>query len=317
MKAEMTTEIDTKMTTETLNMIVDGRHELGEGVQWCERSGRVFWTDIEGACLHCHDPATGVDARWPMPERLANFAFTANPNLLLIGLASRLAWFDLRTGEVTPIMDIEADLPRTRLNDARCDRQGRFVFGTMDDGGNDRTAIGSFYRLNTDLTLERLPLPKVAISNSVCFSPDGATMYFCDTMDKIIYRWDGYLSGDASAISVFADVRNEPGSPDGSAIDAEGRLWNAAWGAGRVVRFAPDGSIERSITLDASQPSCLCFGGEGFGEMFVTTAWQHMTPPMRAAEPHAGGLHHAAVGVRGLPEGRFGGLPAGEPHAQA
>lgn len=304
---------------ETFTLAVDGRHELGEGVQWCERSQRVFWTDIEGARLHCHDAASGRQASWPMPERLANFAFTADPAVLLIGLASRLAWLHLDSGAITPIVTVEADLPRTRLNDGRCDRQGRFVFGTMDDGAGPRQKIGSFYRLNTDLTLERLPLPKVGISNSICFSLDGSAMYFCDTVDKLIYRWDGYASGDAAAITLFADVREAPGSPDGSAIDADGQLWNAMWGAGRVVRFGPDGSIERSVALDASQPSCLCFGGAHLDTLYVTTAWQHMTPAMRAAEPRAGGLYHASARVRGVAESRFGAVPEASEatHAQA
>jgi L-arabinonolactonase len=248
---------------------------------------------------------------WAMPERLANFAFTADPAILLIGLASRLAWCDLRSGAVTPIMDVEADLPRTRLNDGRCDRQGRFVFGTMDDQ-EPRSAIGSFYRLNTDLTLERLPLPKVGIPNSVCFSLDGSAMYFCDTMDKLIYRWDGYASGDAAAITLFADASGAPGGPDGSAIDADGQLWNAVWGASRVIRYGRDGSIERSVTLDTAQPSCLCFGGAQLNELYVTTAWQHMTPATRAEQPQAGGLYHAAAGVRGVSESRFGALPTTE-----
>jgi len=224
---------------DTCDLVVDDHHELGEGVQWCDRTRRVYWTDIEGKRLHRLDPRDGGHISWAMPERLANFALTEAENILLIGLASRLAWLDLSSGAVTTIMEIEPDLPRTRLNDGRCDRQGRFVFGTMDDGGSERTAIGSFYRLNADLTLERLPLPKVAIPNSICFSLDGSAMYFCDTVDKLIYRWDGYSSGERGAITLFADVRHAPGSPDGSAIDADGYLWNAVWGAGQVLRYGP------------------------------------------------------------------------------
>jgi L-arabinonolactonase len=294
------------MGARTLHLLVDGANELGEGVQWCERSGRVFWTDIMAAQLHSHNPATGSGDTWQLPERLACFAFTADPDILLAGLASGLAWFDLRTGSTRMIHPVEHDLPATRLNDGRCDRQGRFVFGTMDERA-DKQAIGSFYRLNTDLSLERLPLPKVAISNSICFSRDGSAMYFCDSAENIIYRWDGYASGDADAIAVFADLRGSGGSPDGAAIDAEGHLWSAQWGAGRVLRFAPDGTLERTLDIEVSQPSCVCLGGAGLNELFVTSAHQHMSPAARAQEPEAGGLYHGATGaIRGLPEMRFG-----------
>lgn len=157
-------------------LLVDAQDFLGEGVRWCERSGRVFWTNIEGCRLHALHLATGERQSWDMPERLACFALTDSADVLLLGLASRLAWFDARSGAVTPLHTVEGDLPMTRLNDGRCDRQGRFVFGTLDERPC-RDAIASFYRLNLDLTLERLPLPQIAISNSICFSVDGTAMY--------------------------------------------------------------------------------------------------------------------------------------------
>ena len=291
------------------DLLVDSQDFLGEGVRWCERSGRVFWTNIEGCKLHALTLATGVRETWVMPERLACFALTDDEHVLLLGLASRLAWHDLRSGAVTTLHVVEADLPMTRLNDGRCDRQGRFVFGTLDERPC-RDAIGSFYRLNLDLTLERLPLPNVAISNSICFSVDGAAMYFCDSIQGVIWRWDDYLGGDASRVKVFAHLAGEPGAPDGATIDADDYLWSAQWGASRVLRFAPDGSIAQQVTLPVSQPSCVSVGGAAYNEVFITTAQENLTPEQLAAEPQAGGLFHARIdGVRGLPEVRFNALP--------
>ncbi|MEG2034690.1 MAG: SMP-30/gluconolactonase/LRE family protein, partial [Janthinobacterium sp.] len=108
-------------------LLVDSQDFLGEGVRWCERSGRVFWTNIEGCKLHALTLATGVRETWVMPERLACFALTHDDHVLLLGLASRLAWYDLRSGAVTTLHVVEDELPMTRLNDGRCDRQGRFV----------------------------------------------------------------------------------------------------------------------------------------------------------------------------------------------
>ena len=293
-----------------LRLLVDGQNELGEGVQWCARTGRVFWTDIEAAQLHSHNPVTGSGDSWQLPERLACFALTDDPDVILAGLASCLAWFNLRTGALKRLHAVEPELPATRVNDGRCDRQGRFVFGTMDER-KDKQAIASFYRLNTDLSLEQLPLPKVAIANSICFSLDGEAMYFCDSQQQLIWRWDGYARGELDALAVFADLRGGAGSPDGSTIDAEGHLWNAQWGAGKIVRFTPEGAVEREVALDVSQPSCVCLGGGALNELFVTSAHQHMTDAARAAEPEAGGLWHGAVArVRGVAESRFGALPA-------
>ena len=230
------------------------------------------------------------------------YAFTPDDNLLLLGLASRLAFFDLASGEFTPVCAVEAGLP-TRVNDGRCDRQGRFVFGTMDQSA-PRQAIGAFYRVNHDLSLEKLPLPGIAIANSICFSPDGSSMYFTDSMRQAIYRWSNYDSATAPEIAVFAAVG--PGAADGACIDADGYLWSAQWGAARVVRYAPDGKLERSLALPVSQPSCVCLGGPLFDELFVTTARENLGPAALAGEPLAGGVFHARQDeLRGLPENRF------------
>jgi len=289
-------------------LLVDGHHELGEGVLWCERSQTVFWTDIHASRLWNHDPASGATRSWSMPERLCCFAFTADARRLLIGLASRLAFFDLDTGSISPICRIEDDLPTTRLNDGRCDRQGRFVFGTLnEDAGRD--PIASFYRLNADLSLERLALPGIAISNSICFSLDGKLMYHCDSMAGKIMVCD--YDTDSGAVShqrVFADLAQQPGGPDGSTVDAEGYLWNAQWGGARVVRFAPDGSIDRIVEVPTAQPSCVAFGGATFDTLFVTTAHEGMSAEQRAQDKLAGGLFSVPhLDVRGLPEVRFAG----------
>ena len=289
-------------------LLVDGHHELGEGVLWCERSHTVFWTDIHASRLWNHDPQSGATRSWPMPERLCCFAFTADPERLLIGLASRLAFFNLGTGAITPICRIEDDLPTTRLNDGRCDRQGRFVFGTLNEDAG-RAPIASFYRLNADLSLERLPLPGIAISNSICFSPDGTRMYYCDSMEGKIMVCDyDPASGAIANQRVFADLAQQPGGPDGSTVDADGHVWNAQWGGARVVRFAPDGRIDRIVDMPTAQPSCVAFGGTALDTLFVTSAHEGMTVQQRQQDALAGALFAVPeTGVRGLPEMRFAG----------
>jgi L-arabinonolactonase len=289
-----------------LKPLVDAGNLLGECVLWCERSKRVYWTDIGAQRLHRYAPDSGLRQEWIMPERLCCFAFTDDENILLLGLASRLAFFDLRTLAVTAICQVEAELPMTRVNDGRCDRQGRLVFGTMDERSGKQT-IASFYRLNHDLTLERLPLPKIGIANSICFSPDGSAMYFCDSLTTSIYRWDGYARGDASHISLFAELDAVAAAPDGAIVDAEGCVWSAQWGGARVVRYAPDGSVLRILPLPVSQPSCVCLGGALLDRLFVTTARESLSASRLAAEPLAGALFDMTFGdVRGLPEARFG-----------
>lgn len=289
-----------------MQLKIDAKNILGECILWCERLQRLLWTDIEGACLWSYYPASDEILQWAMPERLACFALTDDDDRLLLGLASRIAYFQFSTQLITPICDVESDLPTTRINDGRCDRQGRFVFGCFNQA-SDAAAIGSFYRLNTDLSLERLPLPQAAVANSICFSLDGGTMYYCNSPDKVI-RCCSYdaISGAISDDRLFADLSGQPGEPDGSTIDAEGYLWNAQWGGRRVVRYAPDGQIDRVLDLPVSQPSCVTFGGLALTALYVSTARISLSDTELALQPQAGGIFHAELyDARGIPEQRF------------
>ena len=286
-------------------LLVDSKCELGEGATWCARSGRLYWTDIEGKRLARYDARDGKHVTWEMPERLACFALCEDERTLLLGLASRLAFFDLETGAIETIVEVEPGVP-TRLNDGRCDRLGRFVFGTKYEG-SPRQAIGGFYRLNHDLTLERLPLPAPAISNSIAFSPDGATMYYCDSPTREIRACDYGVDGTIANQRTFVTLADDTGVPDGSTVDAEGGLWNAQWGGARVVRYGADGREMERVKIPTAQPSCVTLGGALLDTLYVTSAREEMDEATLAREPQAGGVFAVRVGRRGLEEPRFQG----------
>jgi L-arabinonolactonase len=288
-----------------MELALDVGNTLGECVLWCERTQCLLWTDIDRATLYAHEIRSGTNLAWPMPEPLGSFALTDDPDLLLLGLASQLAFFRFSTSRMVSICRIEENLPGTRINDGRCDRQGRFIFGTYN--GVDASAICSFYRLDANLHVERLPIPHVTVANSICFSPDGRTMYYADSPAKAI-RCCNYnpITGALSQDRLFADLADQPGEPDGSAIDSDGYLWNAQWGGGRILRFAPDGRIEREIELTAGLPTSVAFGGVELDVLYATSARKGLTPDELAAQPGAGGIFRLPLaGVHGLPEQRF------------
>lgn len=287
--------------------VLDAGNVLGEGIVWCERAQALYWTDIPQATLWRFRPGDGERRCWSMPERLASFALCEDDGWLLLGLASRLAFLHLDSETLVPLTTVEAGLP-TRLNDGACDRQGRFVFGTLDES-DPKQAIGSFYRLDAALGLQRLPLPGVAISNSIAFSPDGGVMYFCDSPSRRIRCCDYGADGRIGHVRDFVDLGDVDGEPDGSCVDADGGLWNAQWGLGRVVRYRADGQCDVIVELPTRQPTRPAFGGPELNVLYVTSARDGLSREVLGQEPTAGHLFAAAVGSRGLPEPRFAGRP--------
>lgn len=282
-------------------------HELGEGVIWDDRLQVVWWTDILGKKLWRMDPLDGHAVHWDMPERLASFALCEADSWLLLALASRLVFFNTRSEQMVDLHLIEKNLP-TRNNDGACDRQGRFVFGTLHEPTwGSKQAIGAFYRLGHALELERLSLPPCAISNSIAFSPSGDRMYFCDSPTRKIYCCDyGDRLGEPR---LFVDLGKVEGVPDGSTVDAEGALWNAQWGMRRVVRYLPDGTQDCIIDMPVRQPTKPAFGGAALTTLFVTSAREGLSNDQLAADPHSGYLFAQKVGFTGLSETRFAGIP--------
>jgi sugar lactone lactonase YvrE len=129
-------------------------------------------------------------------------------------------------------------------------------------------------------------------------------MYFADTFAMRIWAYDyDPDSGAARRERVFVDTT--PGRPDGSCVDAAGGLWNAEYGAGRIVRYAPSGKLDRVLELPFANPTCCCFGGTHFDTLFITSATQRLSTEELARQPLAGSVLAVRPGVQGLPESRF------------
>ncbi|QDL38608.1 SMP-30/gluconolactonase/LRE family protein [Rhodoferax sediminis] len=193
--------------------------------------------------------------------------------------------------------------PAQRYNDGRCDRQGRFWVGSMNES---ITPGGSLYRVDPDGSLTHC-FGDIIVPNSIAFSPDGRFFYFADTRRFAIWRFDLDIdSGVISDQTVFAQTTGRPGRPDGSCVDSEGFLWNAEYAGGQIVRYAPDGRIDRIVALPVTHPTSVCFGGPAMDTLFITSGSMHLAKETATSEPLAGAVLAINVGVKGLPEPRFG-----------
>jgi len=282
----------------------DVKNTLGEVPVWDVAEQALYWVDIEGRLLQRLDPATGAVERWSMPERIACFALRETGGLI-VAFASGIAFYDLDTGAIDWIARPEAHIPTNRFNEGKCDRQGRFWTGSMDDGLG--ASSGALYRVDPDRSIEKM-LDGIGISNSIVWSPDDTTFYFADTLEGRIDRFDFDAErGRLSNRRTFVDLAGSGMGPDGSAVDAEGCLWNAQWDGWRVARYSPDGALIGALALPVQKPTSCVFGGPDLTTLFVTSALWDLQGEALAKQPLAGGLFAYEVGVRGLPETRFAG----------
>jgi len=285
-------------------LLLDCKNVHGEGVLWNALDSRLWWTDIHGKTLCAYDPVTRTAESYPCPDRICCFA-PRRDGSLVAAFADGFAFFDPRTGRREDISPFEPDLPQTRLNDGRTDRQGRFIAGGMDE--KDLAPLSSVWRLDPDLRLTRL-FDSVRCANSTCFSPDGCTMYFADSpeCEIVAFEYDPE-SGSIGRKRSFASLPKNRGVPDGSCVDAEGFVWNAVWEGYRVDRFAPDGRLDRSIPVPVMKPTCVAFGGPDLDILFITTSRLGSSDDLLEKEPHSGCLFAVRPGVKGLIDPAFAG----------
>lgn len=291
----------------TLSPAWQTQHQLGEGVTWDDAVARWRWTDILGRRLHSAAPSDAEPRSVPFDEGVCCYALTRAPGRLLLALESGLADFDEAEGSLRWLEKIDTLDGTLRLNDGRCDRAGHFVFGSMNR--KNAEPLGRYYRYSAEGRLDRLDLPQLAISNSTCFSPDGRVMYYADSPAKRIMACDyDAATGAVSNLRVFADLRAEAGEPDGSCIDSEGCLWNARWGGAKVVRFRPDGKVDRVVEAPVDQPSCVAIGGPEMDTLCVTSARVDLSEAALRAKPLAGAVFTLRLDASiGLPESRYAG----------
>lgn len=278
-------------------------NELGEGVIWDHQASKIWWTDIQQRQLYRYDPETKELDQWSTPERLCCFAPLATGEGLACAFESGFAFYQPPTGNLDWIKKLEEDNPATRFNDGRTDRQGRLWSGTMVEGEN-APYKGSLYCLHQDLSVSKT-LGGLSIPNSLCWSPDGATVYHTDTPTQRINKYSfDTRKGTLDDAKLFA--KTDRGCfPDGSIVDAQGYLWNAQWGGGKVVRYAPNGKVDLEVQVPTMQPSCVAFGGRGLNLLIVTSAYQGMDSATRAQQPQAGHLFIFETEFTGLVEQPF------------
>ena len=285
-------------------LIVDARNAVGECPVWVPGENALYWVDIPNGGLQRWSAATGHLAAWKAPQMLACIARTDGGNWVA---GMETGFFQLTPHndgslDTTPLAGVEHPRADMRLNDGRCDRQGRFWAGSMVLNMGLNAAEGILYRYACGAA-PHAQLDGFITLNGLAFSPDGRTMYASDSHPLVQQIWAFDYDTDTGTPSnrrVFVDMHNYLGRPDGAAVDADGCYWICANDAGLIHRFTPDGRLDRSLTVPVKKPTMCAFGGSRLDTLFVTSIRDDQSP-----QSLSGGVFALNPGVVGLPEPTF------------
>lgn len=275
---------------------------VGEGPLWSVAEAALYWVDVPAGALHRLDPASGATRTWLLPAAVGSVALRERGGAVA-ALSTGFSLVDLDTGATLNLCDPEPDAPRTRFNDGACDRRGRFWAGTMDV--EEREPLGALYCLEADPAGKAACVPVlrgIGLSNGLGWSPDDRTMYHTDSHTGVITAYDYDIEAGVPSNPRPFVVDQLPEVPDGLTVDADGCVWGVKWDGWNVVRYTPDGRIDREVRLPVQQPTSCAFGGAELDVLFVTSAREGLSPEALAEQPLAGSVFAIDVGAQGLPE---------------
>ncbi|RJG20884.1 SMP-30/gluconolactonase/LRE family protein [Massilia cavernae] len=292
----------------TFERIGPARCVVGESPVWSVAEQAWYWVDIVARTIWRLDASTGVASNWIADEMVACLAPKESGGLIT-GMESGLFSLALEEGGAVNHQRLArpAELGAgMRFNDGRCDRQGRFWSGTMFMDMAAARPNGKLYRYSAEEGLSQAFVEQLLTQNGLAFSPDGRTMYLSDShpLRQRVWAFDYDTgTGTPSGQRLFVDMRAYPGRPDGAAIDSDGCYWVCGNDDGCILRFTPDGRLDRKLELPMAKPSMCSFGGPGLDTLLVTSISAGQDP----ADPWAGATILVRPGATGIAETPFRG----------
>ena len=291
-------------------LIFDGKHGTGESPVWVVEEQALYWVDIPAKRIWNWAASSGATRSWLLPERVGCIAHVSG-NTWLAAMETGVFSVTLNAdGSVNAALFAKANHAsiNMRFNDGRCDRQGRFLAGTMfmDMAAARDVGAVSTFAANGE---HRVLLDRMIVPNGMAFSPDGATLYLSDShpSSQLIWAFDYDTdTGTPWNKRVFVDMNPLPGRPDGAAVDADGCYWICGNDAGLIHRFTPQGRLDQSLAVPVKKPAMCAFGGVNLDTLFVTSIRPGGVDDAGLADqPLAGGVFALHPGVRGIAEPKF------------
>ena len=286
----------------SLSAVTPHRARLGEGPFWDAPTQALYWVDI--AARQALRLMGGQLQVWQLPEHVSAF-IPCERGDALVTLSSGVYRLDLATEALT-LLCVADPKAGNRGNEARCDAQGRLWLGTMQNNigeqGEDLPIIrrsGGLFRIDADATVTRL-LNGLGIPNTLLWNEAGSQVHFGDSMDGTLYQHSIQADGQLGAAQAWFGPHTR-GGPDGSAMDAEGYIWNARWDGSCLLRLTPSGAVDRIIELPVSRPTSCVFGGPELTTLYITSAASPLNHPLDGA------VLAIEVDVPGKPCHRFAG----------
>ncbi len=288
-----------------IQAISEKKYLLGENPLWNRQEQTLWWTDVYNKCIYSYNPLNNSITERVKGLSVSSFAFIKNYGLICGCLEGLYLW-NQKEGFIKITDNHEGDI--LSINDGIADARGRFLFGTNYYDCRSNYKPGKLFIIDINGEISVLD-EGIHLSNGLGFSRDNSLLYYTDSVARSIYRYQYDLKrGTVSNKSKFINVPHTEGIPDGLTVDDEDYVWSAQWYGGCIIRYDPDGVVNRKIEIPAKQVASLTFGGNEMTDIYITTASENWKSPVAPPgydyeKGNIGGqLYRCNTGIKGKPD---------------
>jgi D-xylonolactonase len=288
-----------------LSVVADYGDLCGEAPMWDVDTQTLYWSDCTGLRFYRYS--------WQNQQHeILSEGFEFNGVTLQHGggfvITNNSGFWTWDTVHSPRLIANAAEGHRCKLNDCLADERGQVLSSSVFYDPTREYELGRLLALGADGKVEILD-EGFHLGNGLGLSPDCKTLYFADSVARRIYEYDYESRGPrVSNRRVLVQIPDDEGLPDGLSVDAQGFVWSAQWYGSCIVRYDPDGAIERRIETPAKQTSSLMFGGPELCSIFITSAGKSEPMPVMPSRYDAnsgyfgGALYLFESGIKGKAE---------------
>jgi D-xylonolactonase len=290
-----------------METIADYQDLCGECPIWDPATATLYWTDCVSQRFYRYRPETGTHEIVKRGFEINGFRLNDGGGFVVTNNNGIWLW---DAGHSVRLIADYVGSDKCQMNDCIADPEGRLLAGSWFYDSKVEYPLGKLMRVSTEGRVTVLD-EGIHLANGLAFSLDYQTLYFTDSAARRIYAYDYKLqTGETRNRRVLVQLQADEGLPDGLTVDAEGFLWSAQWYGSCILRYDPDGRVERRLATPAKQTSCLTFGGPDFTDLYITSAARSEPMPGMPSgyDPNSGffggPLYRIATVVRGRPESK-------------
>lgn len=241
---------------------------LVEGPVWDAGRG-LYFSDVQNGGVFLLGLDGQVATAVPKRKGVGGIALHEDGGLVFSG--RDISWSDLAGGGAPLLTPDQAMAGAIGFNDLTTDSRGRVFVGSLAFvvfGGGDPKPAG-LHVIELDGSSRQVS-DGVFLTNGLGFSPDGRRLYHSDSRSELVRAYDVSAAGEVGAWTPLTTFP-KGGVPDGLKVAADGSVWVADAGAGRVAVFEADGTHRMDVKVPLPMVTSLCWGGADLKDLYIVT----------------------------------------------